>query len=297
MAWFRSVWVCVLLAAPALAWAGPPLATVTILDGNALAIRESSRLVLAEGVNLEKDDIVDIAADARFVRLEFHDGLILDLGPGSRLMLAPRLVGERGKQPNRFYLLNGWAKLSVPKTQTAATAAFASPAVDVAGVTRHLVMSSEPGEAFAFAESGEVTLVDRRDPRAPVSLVMKSDDFLSLVGSSRPATANRPTAAFMQKIPRPFLDTIPPRLDRFKSEVNPRNIGTVTYEEAQPWIDAEAGLRGLFLARWKALAQNPAFRPGLVAGIKSHPEWDRTLFPEKYLPKPASAPVRSWPRQ
>jgi hypothetical protein len=291
MAWFRAVWVCVLMAAPALGWAAEPVAVVTILDGNAFAIRDASKLLLAEGVRLEKDDLVDLGPDARFVRLEFSDGLVLDLGPATRLMLSPRLPGERGKQPNRFYLLHGTAKLGVPKNRTAASAAFASPAIDVAGITRQLVFSTEPAQAQAFAESGEVTLVDRRDPRAPAPLVMKADDFITLAGSARPASANRPSAAFMQKLPRPFLDTIPPRAERFKAEVSPRNIGSIAYEDAQPWIDAEAGVRGLFVPRWKSLAQNPAFRQGLVAGIKSHPEWDRTLFPEKYSPKPASGPV------
>ncbi|HKW82216.1 MAG TPA: hypothetical protein VJN68_00570, partial [Burkholderiaceae bacterium] len=52
--------------------------------------------------------------------------------------------------------------------------------------------------------------------------------------------------------------------------------------------DAEAALRPAFLARWRPLASQAEFRKGLVAGLRNHPEWDRTLFPEKYLPKPAS---------
>jgi hypothetical protein len=294
MAWFRAVWACVLLAAPALAWAAGPLATVTILDGNAIAIREANRLVLAEGVQLQKDDIVDTGAEGRLLRLEFSDGLVLDLGPATRVLLAPRLSGDRGKQL-RFYLLSGWAKVGVPKDKTAATAAFASPAIDVSGITRHLVVSSQPGELLAFAEAGEVTLVDRRS--APVPLTLKSDDFLTLAGTTRPQTAARPSAAFMQKVPRPFLDTIPPRVERFKAEVSPRNTGVLSYEEAQPWIDAEPGVRSLFLARWKSLAQNPTFRVGLITGLKAHPEWDRVLYPEKYMPKPpAEAASKAWYR-
>ena len=45
--------------------------------------------------------------------------------------------------------------------------------------------------------------------------------------------------------------------------------------------------------RWKAQARNPEFRKGLVVQIAAHPEWDRTLFPEKYLPKPASSAARN----
>ena len=48
---------------------------------------------------------------------------------------------------------------------------------------------------------------------------------------------------------------------------------------------AESALRSQFVARWRALARRPDFRAGLVAHMRSHPEWDRIVFPEKYLPK------------
>ena len=70
----------------------------------------------------------------------------------------------------------------------------------------------------------------------------------------------------------------------------PKRLGPITYADVQAWIDAEAGLRPLFVTRWKALAQAPDFRKPLAANLRAHPEWDRVLYPEKYLPKtPASA--------
>ena len=68
-----------------------------------------------------------------------------------------------------------------------------------------------------------------------------------------------------------------------------KRLALITYADVQAWVDAEAGLRPLFVTRWKALAQNPEFRSGLVAGLRAHPEWERLLFPEKYLPKPAAS--------
>jgi len=46
------------------------------------------------------------------------------------------------------------------------------------------------------------------------------------------------------------------------------------------------------VTRWRALAKRPDVRAGLVADMAAHPEWDRTLFPEKYRPKPPASAVR-----
>ena len=38
-------------------------------------------------------------------------------------------------------------------------------------------------------------------------------------------------------------------------------------------------LRQVFATRWRRLAAEPEFRAGLVAGLKSHPEWTTVLNP------------------
>ena len=40
------------------------------------------------------------------------------------------------------------------------------------------------------------------------------------------------------------------------------------------------------MQRFIPKAHDPAFRQALVANLRSHPEWDPILFPEKYKPKP-----------
>ena len=61
------------------------------------------------------------------------------------------------------------------------------------------------------------------------------------------------------------------------------------------WLSAEPALRSHFAMRWRALARQPDFRAGLVANMRSHPEWDRIVFPEKYLPKrPSRAPAANY---
>jgi hypothetical protein len=106
-------------------------------------------------------------------------------------------------------------------------------------------------------------------------------------GDAKAVVVPRPVPTFVKRLPRAFIDTLPARAELYKTrEVDPKPEGGIVYADVQPWIDAEAGLRPGFVTRWRAQARNPEFRKGLVAGISAHPEWDRTLFPEKYLPKP-----------
>jgi hypothetical protein len=93
--------------------------------------------------------------------------------------------------------------------------------------------------------------------------------------------------AFVQAMPPVFRDSLPLRAGAFTADVAPRRLGDMSYADAQPWIDAEAPLRRVFAARWRRLAADPAFRHGLVDGLKAHPEWTPILYP----PPPASQPL------
>jgi len=95
--------------------------------------------------------------------------------------------------------------------------------------------------------------------------------------------------AFVQAMPRAFMDSLPSRLAAFTTDVAPRRLGDMSYADAQPWIDAEAPLRRVFAERWRRLAADPQFRSGLVAGLKSHPEWHPILYPPPPPPREHAA--------
>ncbi|HET7793970.1 MAG TPA: hypothetical protein VFL64_11360 [Rhizobacter sp.] len=290
--WTSALWLLG-LALPALGWAAAPLATVTIADGEAVMIREATRLQLAEGVRLAPGDLIEATTKTRFLRIEFADGLILDLGPESRAVLAPKFSGDRARLAARFGLLKGVLKLTVPTAPSAlppTVASFATPAFDVTGVARSAVFIVQAGESFAFAESGNLSLQERVGGKpAAATTTVRNGEFFARVGEAKSAITPRPTPAFIQRLPRPFLDTLPSRAALFKArEVEPKVLGPLVFADAEDWIDAE-GLRPYFLARWKALARDPAFREGVAANLRAHPEWDRILYPEKYQPKPPSA--------
>ena len=285
--WKHALRAWAFMVLPGFAVAAPPtVATATIVDGDAILLRDGSTFGLAEGVELRQGDIVHAGAKGRFVRLEFPDGVVLDLAPQARVLLGAKV----DKAQARAYLLNGAAKLGVTAGKAPAEPLLTSPTLTLSDVARGVVLSTAPDETAVFAESGSATVVERRDFKPQPPLALRNGQFYARAGDAKASVVPRPTPAFIQALPKPFLDTLPPRLASLKArDVEPRLLGELTYAEAQPWIDAEPALRSSFVARWRPLAKRPEFRAGLVEHLPAHPEWDRVLFPEKYRPKPAPA--------
>jgi len=277
----RCILPCLSATLPAWA-AGSGLALATILDGEAQLLRGESRLQLAEGVALQTDDIVELPEKSgRLLRIEFSDGLRLDLGPGARALLAPRLPGERGRA--RAYLLRGWAKVTMaPKGQPAL---LLTPGFDAAGIDGNAVLAALPdGAGQAFAEAGRIELRMAGPPNAKsaASIALKTNEWMSLPpGGGRPVVNPHPGPAFVQQVPRPFLDPLPSRAALFTGkEREPKSVGMISYADAQEWIDnPDPALRRLALARWRSLLRSSEFRAGALMGLKAHPEWQPVLFP------------------
>lgn len=275
---------------PVLSFAAAPLAVVTIADGGATLIRGSTRQPVAEGQRIAAEDIV-ATGSARHVRLELTDGTVLDLGPATQLQVQPRLAGDAARRGARLYLLQGWAKLAAPPAPAAARAPLlATVAADLQTAGRGTVVSVEGDAIAVFAESGAATLAERRPGGGVVAL--KEGHFYGRAGTAPGEVSATPRSGFVQRVPRPFLDTLPPRAAQFKGKESASAPGTtLVYADVQPWIDAEPALRGGFVPRWRALARQGEFRAALERNLSAHPEWDRVLHPERYLPKPASSPA------
>jgi len=272
-----------LLAAGAVAAAAAPRAPlVTMLDGDATLLRDGGRFALAEGVRLQAGDLLATGPATRLLRIEFGGGLGLAFGPGSRAMLTPDLGDDmRGG----VYLLSGWVKLAAP---AGVSGALRSPLADTDTTGGTLILDVQPDAAQAFAETGP----SRVQPRAAdtPAQALRSGEMLTLpAGGGRPVLARGASPAFVQAMPRTFMDSLPPRFAAFSADVPPRRLGDMSYADAQPWIDAEAPLRRLFAERWRRLAADPQFRRGLAAGLKSHPEWAPILNPPVRAPQAAAS--------
>jgi hypothetical protein len=278
-----SFLAALLVAGAVGAAAAPRAPLVTMLDGDATLLRDGARFALAEGVRLQAGDLLATGAQTRLLRVEFPGGLGVALGPDSRAMVTPNL-GDDGMHGG-IYLLAGWSKVAAP---AGTTGAIRSRAVDTDTAAGTLILSVQGDSAQAFAESGP----SRVHPRAPdaQAYALKSGEMLSVpAGNAKPTLASGASPAFVQAMPRPFMDSLPSRFAAFPTDVPPHRLGEMSYADAQPWIDAEASLRRVFAQRWRRLAADPAFRRGLVAGLKAHPEWTPILTPPGRASQAATA--------
>jgi hypothetical protein len=278
----RLVLAALLAACAVVAAAAPRAPLVSMLDGDATLLRDGTRYALAEGVRLQAGDLLMTGPQTHLLRVEFPGGLGVAFGPASRAMLTPDLGDDmRGG----VYLLSGWAKLAAP---SGVSGAIRSPLADTDTTGGALILSVQPDAAQAFAESGP-SRVQSRVPDAPPQ-ALKSGEMLALpAGGAKPVLSKGVSQAFVQAMPRAFMDSLPSRLSAFPADVPPHRLGDMSYADAQPWIDAEAPLRRVFAERWRRLAADPQFRAGLVAGLKSHPEWATILSSPVRAPQAAAS--------
>ncbi len=268
------------------------LAVVTIVDGKARLLRGQQLLQVAEGVPLLSQDVIETDADSRVVRIEFNDAMTINLGPSTRVLIDPQFYGERGRFA-RVYLLSGWVKLKAGaaaptgKDADAAIPLLASPAIDLYEASGSVVTSVDGRSVALFIESGSAKVQERLDAK-PLgqTAALRSGQFLSRANNAKSALLARPAAAFIDQMPRSFLDTLPDRAAMFKDrQPQPKAVGEISYEDAKDWLSVEWTLRRPAMKRWRELTRDPEFRKALVANMPAHPEWDRVLFPEKYRPR------------
>jgi len=272
---------CLLVLGSAASAAVPAL--VSILQGDATLVRQTTRYALAEGVALADGDIVETAADA-FMQIEFEDGTIIGIAEKGRLLLKPQITAPRTTSAApQFYLLEGWIKLTtVPKAP--AEFAFLAPAFELVSPGATIVARVRPAKGYElFVESGSARLV----VRAAVS-GLKGNDFVN-----QAANADKPTIGanlggeFLQLLPRQFRDRLPTRAALFAGcFVAPKPVGPIEYADVRAWLHAEPGVRLALSKQWRPRAADRAFRAEVATNLAAHTEWERVLYPKRFLPKP-----------
>lgn len=281
---FRALFLATLVSAGSACWAADAPGLVTILEGDALVYRGNGRLQAAEGVRLAPGDIVH-TAPGTFMQVELPGEAVAQLGSETRVMLSP----VAARLPERsLYLLNGWLKLTRP-----ANAGFdlRSPLADLPSAASVVVLHATPGDLSLFVERGEIKLVERGAGAADAPAMLKATQVYrrkpGIPGQINPAGV---MAGMVKDMPTFYRDTLPLRAARWKDKPVPaRPAPDFAYADVEPWLKAEAPLRKPLVRQWRAKARDAAFRSALIANLPAHPEWDPILFPEKYLPKPASA--------
>lgn len=265
-------------------------AIVTLLEGQALLLRGTSRHALAEGVRLQAGDIVEVS-DKGVAQVEFTDDAALSLGPGSRFYAAA--FPQRGAKPGAaadFYLLKGWMKLTAGKN--ASPVRVTTPAFGLAAGTATAVAHVGDAAGEVFVEAGELFLAEgfaKATLESP--LRVKGGEFYARQGEQRGSIQPRPAPAFVGAMPKPFMDNLPARAAKWKGrDVPPQVLGAAGYGDVELWLKAAPEIRRAVMKPFIPKARDREFRAALVENLRFHPEWDRILFPEKYRPKPPPEP-------
>jgi hypothetical protein len=277
LALFGEIRLSVAAAPKSNATAPGRVGVVTILEGKALVIHNLAQFDAAEGVRLLPGDLIRTQPKS-LLRIEYPDQCSLEAGPETQLQLFHPADKKRGNRP-ALYLMQGWLKLGC---KTGTDAGFTLKDLDVVGISRVLVIRADGDSRAIFAEQGTARVIKHRSGDSG-SVALNPGDFLNVEPDVASDVQPRPTAQFMEALPRAYRDTLPSRYSVYVTRVvepqNPRSFG---YADVEPWLNAEPVVRRQFAGLWLRKVNDPAFRAPLDRDLAKHPEWDRILHPEKY---------------
>lgn len=287
--------IVVLLAAlSTMAWRADAVeaaGTMTILDGDALVYRGSGRVMAVEGLPVARGDIIE-TSEKGFAQIELAERVVAQMGPATRLQISAS-VGTR-KPDTTLYALEGWLKLDGSKSAAGADSQpeLRTPLGDVAVGTAVVVIKLTRAEMSLFVERGELRVAERTNGVAAAPMALKTGSFYVRKAAMRGVIGKAATPAFVSEVPRPFKDSLPSRLERFRNQqVQPHEATDFVYADVERWLKAEPAVRRPLMQRWRGKARDGAFRSSLIANLSAFPEWDPILFPEKYKPKEPPRPV------
>lgn len=253
---------------------------MTLVDGDAVVIEGTRRVVAVAGLPAGPGAIVETGAKTALLRLESPDQVSIDLGPDTKAMLAPPGLPARGGRAPQFYLLQGWAKIT--SRGAAAAPGALSPAFELGPFNGAAVVQALRREQFVFVESGRAEVGERRP--GGVAHRLAAGEFFSGDANRRGSVTPRPAPGWLEKVPRAFRDALPLRAAALKDRrVEPVALPDPNYAQLEDWLGAEPDLRRAFPQRFLKLSRDPEFRKALQKKITAHPEWGPILNPP---PKP-----------
>jgi hypothetical protein len=286
----RAALWCALAVGHAVA-APPPAHRFTLLEGDAIVIDGARTFAAAPGLVLKPWAIVETRADSRLVRIEFADGSMADLGPQTRIMLAPRGFPPREKMSPALYLLAGWVKQTSGARVPAA--GLVTPGLDLLPFSGVVVVQASASLHRVFVESGRARLVERR--RNGGQPTFGSGEMYAAETGAAGSVTPRPSADFVATMPRMFRETIPSQAARYQDgTVEAAALPAPEYAALRDWLVAEPLIRRDFPRRFAMLARQKAFRSGLEANLAQHVEWTPVLYPPP--PPPPSAQPQPQPK-
>jgi hypothetical protein len=219
-----------------------------------------------------------------FVQLEFGNGAILALGPSSRIYILQVSAGEMKGEPAvslDLVMLNGWLKGEFASGKRSYR--YRSPLLAATTTGGTLVVRSNLNECGVFVESGTMSIAEvNLSGNSGPSTSAKVGQFFSRQKGAGVVSFARPSAAFLDAMPRQFRDTLPPRSARYSGgPIEPKAGHPATYEDIAPWLTMPSAWRKGLPERFAPLLSSSDFRKQIEIHAKELPEWESLLHPKK----------------
>jgi hypothetical protein len=268
----------------------PSKAVVTIAEGRATVLDGARRWRVAPGLALTAGTIVETAADARLLRIEWPNGEYVNLGPDTRAMLVPPGFARRDRGAPVLYLLQGWAKYGSPAAADAQ--GMVTRLFEVAPFKGVIVARVDAQGGWLFVQTGMAPLVERQI-RPSASHELPAGASYNRAESTAGAVAARASSGELRQVPQVFRDTLPLRYAQSASAApQVEALPAPTYAELRPWLVAETAVRAGFTRRFRPLLSDRAFRRDLDAQLSQHTEWRPILHPPPPVAPTGSVPTR-----
>ena len=258
------------------AHAAPEVGAVTLVEGSARLLRGATWYKLVVGTRVEEADILDLSERAQ-AQVEFGAGSIVNLAGAGSMYIVP---GKGKAAPILLVLPAGWFKaVAKPPGLQMRTASL-----EVAAPDAIVVMHAAKSAAEFFVEAGDARLVEVTASGADgPSREARRGEYFARGLSGAVTTVARAPKAFVDAMPRHFIDPLHVLAPRLKSPPPLAVDHEITFAEAEPWLAGRD--RAVFERRFTSRLRDPAFRSAVMPNAARYPNWDRILNPEKYAPK------------
>ena len=265
----RYTAACVLVFAFATAHA----AVLTSADAPLRLIRGATVYKAANGVVLQKDDILESGAGG--AQVEAGPDTILALGPQTRMLLDS--LPDDGRGATQIALLQGWLKVMDRRGH----ATVVTPALQLSFANGSAIVHAAGGQDAVFAEEGEqqLTRLDKVDAKARGPLKLAFEQYAALE-PGKPLAPGRPPRAFVTAMPPSFRDRLAraPGVPK-AGKVQPVKERETEFADVQDWLQASLPACRAFVARFKPRLADPAFRKALDGALGQSVEWRSVLHP------------------
>jgi hypothetical protein len=274
----RALVLCALPFGCAAADAAGEGNVATLADAGARLLRGATWYKLVPGARIEDGDIVEAAKGAQF-QLELVAGKLNVVGPA-----ALHVVRASGAAQSAVALPRGWMKAEAKPPGLRIRTAHAEVACEEGIV---VVRSSEQPQLFVERGSARLVELASGAAKAKASDAKRGEHWARRADGAWAMSAGIPKA-FVDAMPRHYADALPALAERYPKPAQLTPEGDITFAEAEPWLVGRE--RSAFEKRFAVRLRDPAFRRAVEPTIARYPSWDRMLHPEKFAPKPASAP-------